>query len=351
MEWFYAKEGKQLGPVSSDELRRLASEKSLGPTDLVWKEGMANWRPASEIEGIFSAPPATVSSTDAPAVGFWARAGASVIDGIALGVGSRIFTAVLPASAAGFYSSFLLSLVIGGSYYTWMTANFGQTLGKMAVGIKVIRLDGSPVPIGTAALRWLGYWLDNLTLGIGYLLAAFTDQKRGLHDYVAGTRVVYLPQNRAALGVVIGVLGFGLIPLAGILAAIAIPNFAKLTEKSKEGADKGNLGVLRSSLSIYYGDNNGSYPADLQTLVQDHKYLASIPMVKTKNHGETNRVEVYGNEVCNPNAGHGSSAIDGTRLRDTGAWGYVGDKNSPCFGSVFIDCTHTDTRSQTWFSY
>jgi len=47
------------------------------------------------------------------------------------------------------------------------------------------------------------------------------------------------------------------VAIIGILAAIAIPQFAQLVAKSQEGATKGNLGTLRSSLSIYYGDLEG----------------------------------------------------------------------------------------------
>ncbi len=45
-EWYYAKQGKQLGPVSTDYLTQLASSGQLQPTDLIWKEGMASWAPA-----------------------------------------------------------------------------------------------------------------------------------------------------------------------------------------------------------------------------------------------------------------------------------------------------------------
>jgi prepilin-type N-terminal cleavage/methylation domain-containing protein len=49
------------------------------------------------------------------------------------------------------------------------------------------------------------------------------------------------------------------VAIIGILASIAIPKFADLIRKSKEGATKGNLGSLRSALSIYYGDMEGTY--------------------------------------------------------------------------------------------
>ncbi|MDZ4818606.1 MAG: DUF4339 domain-containing protein [Planctomycetota bacterium] len=52
--WFYSRGGRQLGPVNSAELKRLAGVAQLSPVDLVWCEGMENWAPASEVKGLFS---------------------------------------------------------------------------------------------------------------------------------------------------------------------------------------------------------------------------------------------------------------------------------------------------------
>src|ERR1700740_1948561 len=71
------------------------------------------------------------------------------------------------------------------------------------------------------------------------------------------------------------------VAIIGILAAIAIPKFAELIRKSGEGASKGNLGAIRSALSIYYGDMEGVYPAQIQGLTVAGKYLAAVPVAKT----------------------------------------------------------------------
>ena len=74
------------------------------------------------------------------------------------------------------------------------------------------------------------------------------------------------------------------VAIIGILAAIAIPKFAELIRKSGEGSSKGNLGALRSALSIYYGDMEGQYPATLNGLTIAGKYLGTIPAAKTPNY-------------------------------------------------------------------
>ena len=55
--WMAVVEGKQHGPLSNSELKSLADCKRLQPTDLIWKEGMAEWVPASKIKGLFPAAP------------------------------------------------------------------------------------------------------------------------------------------------------------------------------------------------------------------------------------------------------------------------------------------------------
>ena len=69
------------------------------------------------------------------------------------------------------------------------------------------------------------------------------------------------------------------VAIIGILAAIAIPKFAELIRKSKEGKTKGNLGALRSAISIYYGDMEGLFPNELRSLTVSGKYLSPMPAV------------------------------------------------------------------------
>jgi len=67
----------------------------------------------------------------------------------------------------------------------------GQTLGKMIVGISIVKRDGRPARLGSIVLRNLvGYLLTVITLGIGFFIAAVNGTGRALHDYIAGTIVV-----------------------------------------------------------------------------------------------------------------------------------------------------------------
>jgi uncharacterized RDD family membrane protein YckC len=76
-------------------------------------------------------------------------------------------------------------------YYVYLLGAYGQTFGKMALRIRVLNEDGTPLDYRKAFLRWLGYFLCDLTLNIGYLWAAFDPRKQGLHDKVCRTIVVH----------------------------------------------------------------------------------------------------------------------------------------------------------------
>jgi len=57
IEWYYTKDGQQCGPISSNELRELAQNGQISPDDLVWKQDMADWAPASRIQALFADQP------------------------------------------------------------------------------------------------------------------------------------------------------------------------------------------------------------------------------------------------------------------------------------------------------
>jgi uncharacterized RDD family membrane protein YckC len=60
----------------------------------------------------------------------------------------------------------------------------------MAIGAKITLLDGSPISYNRALLRWLAARLSDV-LFLGYILIALRRDKRGLHDLLAGTKVVF----------------------------------------------------------------------------------------------------------------------------------------------------------------
>lgn len=67
----------------------------------------------------------------------------------------------------------------------------GFTIGKWATGLRIERTNGEPIGIGRALLRhFIGYPISFLTLGLGFVTAAFSSRGRTLHDLISGTLVV-----------------------------------------------------------------------------------------------------------------------------------------------------------------
>ena len=72
------------------------------------------------------------------------------------------------------------------------------------------------------------------------------------------------------------------VAIIGILAAIALPKFADMIEKSREGSTKGNAGSIKSANAIYYGDQEGVWPTTMNSasIYRYSLYMDNIPDVK-----------------------------------------------------------------------
>jgi uncharacterized RDD family membrane protein YckC len=81
-------------------------------------------------------------------------------------------------------------LLLNGGYFVAFTAVGGQSIGKMAVGIKVVGQEDGSVPLGQATLRTLAYLVSALPLGAGFVPGIIRPDRLALHDRLAHTRVV-----------------------------------------------------------------------------------------------------------------------------------------------------------------
>ncbi len=147
---------------------------------------------------------------DAPEVGslgyggFGRRFAARLIDGVVQTlVGLLVSTVVGVAfGAAGMLSGgniasiVLMQVIIQGfsvlfalSYEVFFVRKYDATPGKMALGLKILRPDGAKLSIGRIIGRYFATIVSAIPLGIGYIMAAFDDEARALHDRMADTRV------------------------------------------------------------------------------------------------------------------------------------------------------------------
>ena len=81
-------------------------------------------------------------------------------------------------------------LLLNGGYFVAFTSVGGQSIGKMALGIRVISQEQDGVPIGRAVVRTLAYLASALPLGAGFLPGVISADRLALHDRLAHTRVV-----------------------------------------------------------------------------------------------------------------------------------------------------------------
>ncbi len=143
--------------------------------------------------------------------GFWQRVVAHLIDSLL--TGTLLFILLLPlwgVIGVGFIGfdfqdspAGILLIVLGciagmvfgfftrWLYYAIMESSSQQaTVGKIVLRLKVTDLRGERITFARASGRYCGRILSGMFLGIGYLMAAFTQQKQTLHDIVAGTLVI-----------------------------------------------------------------------------------------------------------------------------------------------------------------
>lgn len=242
MRWYYANNNQRQGPVGELEFARLARDGVIKGDTLVWRHGMADWKPYSEV--VETLPPPEIRPAEsvegsqeqpgsvpqamredresaeeaAPQLdyaGFWIRAAAKMVDmfiiiffvaitaGL-LGIGQSAnmpetfpelvevlqdrqrLASLMEEMAALTRYEFVVSLV-----YFWLFIAFKEaTPGKMVFGLKVVRSNGSKLGYLRSLARFFGEVLNQTLFGIGYLTATFDEQKRTMHDFICDSRVI-----------------------------------------------------------------------------------------------------------------------------------------------------------------
>lgn len=136
--------------------------------------------------------------------GFWIRLVAFIIDGVLLAVVQTLLADRLGISVDNIerlpWQEGLLRILpellfrgaITSVYAMIMIGTWGGTLGKLILGLRVVRhSDGGKVPYGLALGRSLAEYMSLIPIGLGYLWIALSPSKRAWHDYLCDTRVVY----------------------------------------------------------------------------------------------------------------------------------------------------------------
>lgn len=240
--------------------------------------------------------------------GFWKRVVAYVLDWIVLYVVFVVVTLVLgviggptlgalseqdlipgPDFAQPRPWVYALQVAIPWLYYALMESSATQaTLGKMALGIKVVGLTGNRISFLRATGRFFGQIVSSMIFFIGYLMAGFTSRKQALHDMMAGCLVVNkrfasgdlsAPSSRRKLsgGRLALIVIVALVIAIGIVSSIAIPAYRDYAVRSKvsDMAAVGNAATR--AINDYYAAHQ-ALPDDLAAtrFSQSSRHVESV---------------------------------------------------------------------------
>ena len=278
--WYYVDGAHQRqGPISAEALAQAFRQGLVRRDSLVWREGMAQWEPLGAhlpelplpppaaptmpppVQAAAQAAPAAADIDRVQDAGFLRRLGAYFIDALLLGsvyyvvlMVAAVAVAVVAASGA---DDEQLAIILGVAavlayalmsyfYFVGMERSKLQaTVGKLALGIKVVDGDGRRLGWGKASARWAGSLLSYAIAYIGFFMAGWTRRKQALHDLMAGTYVVdkwaYSEQpgrqgqgiNGAVVAVLAVVAGLVAVGVIAILAAIALPAYQDYVTRSQ----------------------------------------------------------------------------------------------------------------------
>ena len=249
MDWYYASGEHQVGPISRAELQALVKAKKINASTRVWRPGMEKWQELGQLvkgdsitsssikpdsgrsrraqcsecgnsfsqEDMIRLGESWVCATCKPLyvqkikegvtvagalqyAGFWIRFGAKIVDWLIISAFSfiifiplGIFMATRISSTSSGLTMVLIQIMnyaIPATYVTFFLGKFGATPGKMACKLKVVTADNERVSYLRALGRYFAEILSSLILLIGYIMAAFDDERRTLHDRICDTRVI-----------------------------------------------------------------------------------------------------------------------------------------------------------------
>jgi hypothetical protein len=126
-----------------------------------------------------------------------------------------------------------------------------------------------------------------------------------------------------------------------VLAAAALAACGKKPQAEKPDPAYQALAQVRAAVQAWYNDHEGKFPASLDELTKDGRYLKELPKAPLAHHRDVSTVL----NVAAP-------ALDGKGLTDAGGYAYYNsDKYPDTRGAVVLNCTHADKKGAPVHSY
>jgi uncharacterized RDD family membrane protein YckC len=171
-----------------------------------WVWDGSQWQPAGPPAAM---PPGYPGAASAPVIGpapglayagFWIRFVAYLIDSailfavlfvLSLGTGGFYKTDPVTGLPVANGSLQALAILVSVAYVVGFWGTRSATPGQMALGLCIVRAEnGAPIDFSKALIRYVGYFISAIPLGLGLIWAGFDPRKQGWHDKLAGTFVV-----------------------------------------------------------------------------------------------------------------------------------------------------------------
>jgi type II secretory pathway pseudopilin PulG len=273
MQWFFGRDGKPEGPVSTAELKALIAAGKLPEGTLAWREGMPDWLPLSQVPDL-APPPGSVPPPrpqQAPGVSpapsrrpvrkrpwpLTVLALLWLLTGVVLGLGGVALGIFVPTIEGGPPPMLIGAGValVGFAYLltglgVWMLKGWGRVLGIL---LAIPCLAG--VPLGTIFAILLIVYL--CSAGVKHLFS-----QQPIEDMDPGQQAELAAVGSSGLGIAVGVLllvSVGASVLILPIAAIAIPNLQNAIQRGKQKRTMGEIRTVATAIESYAIDNE-AYP-------------------------------------------------------------------------------------------
>jgi len=256
--WYYVDANQQKnGPAAAGVIKDAYQRGELRSDSLVWNAELPQWQSLADHADALGINVSRTSSTLANGVevkyaNFFHRWAAFVFDQWLLSSTAMLLTFGIAAAvyfSAGFsfekdpdaaailtvcavFAYMFLYFAMSGSYHIYLESSARQgSWGKQYLGLHVTTDQGGQLDRRTAALRWFSAALSHLSQNIGFLMAAFTQKRQALHDFLANTLVLERdttpsakPINRNQRSAIVLVVGIFVLPVL-MTACFMVPMF------------------------------------------------------------------------------------------------------------------------------
>ena len=154
--------------------------------------------PSSQQELLEKPKPFVSTNYELKTAGFWVRFWAFILDGLVISavvgivVNPIFYLMDWSLNESVWYAPIsIISAILYYCYFVFMTKCFGQTLGKMAFGLRVVSLKHDKLKWSDVLFReWIGRLISNIIMPL-YVFVAILPDNQGIHDYFAETTVVH----------------------------------------------------------------------------------------------------------------------------------------------------------------